>query len=177
MQFQATVHREIVSRRTAYELEADRSLPSSSRAVSDRAARENIDAASQGVGNVVEEIVLVGNERDDRKRQNALGDVGGIGLIACYLRVHLVVGDGSSRDLAVLSPVFRVAFGTVSLEQKAIGKDVGGRCNVAPYSISDEHSRAQNGRGADFECALVEFSLLSRVASIVGIIDDGILYG
>ena len=177
MQFQATVHSEIVVRRTAYELEADRSLPPSSCAIADGTACEDVDATCYRVVFVTEEIVLVGNERDDWERQKALGDVGGIGLVACYLGVHLVVSDGSSRDLAVLAPVLGVARGSVSLEQEAIGEDVGGRCDIAPDSVSNEHSRANNGRSADIERAIVELTFLPWVAAVVGIIDDGILYG
>ena len=177
VQLQAAVHCKVVVGLTAYHLEADRSLPPSSRSVAHGTAGEDVDAARHGVGHIVEEVALVCDEGDDGQRRDALRDVRRIGLVARYLRIHLVVGGGRSRDLAVPAPLGGIAVGRVTLCKKAVREDVGGCRDVAPSVVGHEVCRADDGRCVDAERPSIEHSLLPRVAPVVGVIDDGILHG
>ena len=171
VQLQAAINREIMVSRTAKEFEADRPLPPSPTAITYGTTGEDVDASCLLVLFSIEEVVSVRNERDDRQRGDAFGNVGCIRLVAHDFRVHLVVGNGSSRDLAVLAPVVGIACGTIGLRQEALRKDVRGCCDVAPNGIRDEICRANDCGSADCERTVVELSFHARVAAIVGIIE------
>ena len=76
MQLESAADREVVAHVTAYELEADGSLPPSASAVANGTTCEDVDATRRLVVDVAEEMVAVGDEGDDGKRQQAVGDKG-----------------------------------------------------------------------------------------------------
>ena len=123
VQAQTAVHAEIVA--ATEQLYTGRSRPAVAGIVAHRWTGEDVDATAYGVVFVTEEVVFVSDDAQHGQLPESLDNLGSQCRVVGHLRVHLVVGYGSSADGGVLAPCVRIAFRVVGLLQYVIGEEIG----------------------------------------------------
>ena len=145
-------------------------LPAPAEIVAHRRARMDIDAARVRIRGVLEEEVLVGDDGHDRNLlQPGLHLLPQRGILG-HGRIHHIIRRGAAFDLAVRTPLIRVAL-RGRTEVQHILEEVAGRSDLGETAVGALLDSPDNRRAGDGQRFLVLDALFGRSTAVEGIVD------
>ena len=169
MDFHAAIRRHVMILRSSEQLHGNGAFPSSSRAITHRSSSVDIDAAGVFGVFVTEEIVGIGYNRQGWDGSKPFLDRARQLRVACHLRIHLIVSDSSSPQLAIVAPCGRISSRICRLLHHLVSKQVGGGCHLIDFTFGIHSCGTQDGVVFDYLGSGPDFALRSRLCAVGGV--------